>query len=291
MATPHHKGTGSASVPAFSPARRRFTLIELLVVIAIIAVLVCLLMPALKQAKENAKKVQCLGNQRQVGIAATLYLGDFDMVFPDYECYWDAWTVIYPGNFLFRVPKPSKSAYAIGGGYLTSRAVLVCPSSNGLDTIRTPTSSNYNSMTFTYGFYAVGLGASAGAPVERMARFTYQANPAAPAQSYAFYNVNRVPKPATWVMAADTSNGISGTLLANKTSIYMFAPRSFWSWGQGVWLAHREEANAVFADGHAEACSREKLCNGTSNCENAVWDGNRSGIRRYYSSDGFRLSD
>ncbi len=62
--------------------RNAFTLIELLVVIAIIAILAAILFPVFAQAKEAAKKIQCLSNGRQVGMGLIMYLSDNDDKYP-----------------------------------------------------------------------------------------------------------------------------------------------------------------------------------------------------------------
>ena len=140
----------------FQKRKRGFTLVELLVVIAIIGILIGMLLPAVQQVRESARRTQCLNHLRQIGLATALFHDSYE-AFPPARLYpkKDAVGVLntegnHPSWLVRILPFMEQQAFFsqwdLSESYLdqseeaVSRplAAFLCPSRRSIDNARAP---------------------------------------------------------------------------------------------------------------------------------------------------------
>ena len=110
--------------------KRGFTLVELLVVIAIIALLMGILVPALRKARDSAWRTVCASNLRQLMLATIIYSGEWDDYLP-----FANWLSLEPGwpaaGWLYKYPDRDKLEHIEAGQLwksIKNHKVYRCPS-------------------------------------------------------------------------------------------------------------------------------------------------------------------
>ena len=219
--------------------RRRlgFTLIELLVVIAIIALLLGILLPSLGRAREQARKIACLSNMRQMGVAVSAYLLDSDYRLPPSSCH---------------CKDPNDHWLRILAGYTREKLLFQCPSDKGKDFVDwdKPLADQEG---VRYSSFAVNALLD---PVH----YRYGAR----INKYNDVNNIRRPMDCIWISEApDTESFNLADHIHPETWEGSIAyARQFIAWDR-----HKKNSTYLFADGHAEGLAFERtyqwpgLCN------------------------------
>ena len=208
--------------------RSAFTLIELLVVIAIIALLSALLLPALTRSKGSAKRIQCAGNLRQLGIATHLYWDDNGSMCFAYggtptnggQLYWFGW--MGPGAEGQRQFDPTQGVLY---PYLRGRGVELCPA---FDYFLSQFKAKATNSTYGYGYNRY-LGASV-----KTVRSTQIGHPSELALFADCAQVN------TWQPPASVSNP-----MLEEWYYVDNTPNP-----PNAHFRHQQKANVIFCDGH-----------------------------------------
>jgi prepilin-type N-terminal cleavage/methylation domain-containing protein/prepilin-type processing-associated H-X9-DG protein len=222
--------------------KRPFTLIELLVVIAIIALLAGLLLPALGKAKDTGKAANCLSNLHQLGIAMNSYLGESDDLFWPYRTMVNGRPSYFWGLDANPVDRTTSPFYA---GLERAPRAFDCPALPWGS--YTPQGTYAQEATTCYGYNAYGIsppGLPTTDPVTGLPRPTRRGS--------------GIPRPSDFFVFNDSAMRWKvGGIFVLQNSTYLEPVSGTWTQMPTSQFRHRNQTNALCADGHAAAFGTE----------------------------------
>jgi prepilin-type N-terminal cleavage/methylation domain-containing protein/prepilin-type processing-associated H-X9-DG protein len=223
-----------------------FTLIELLVVIAIIALLMGILMPALSRVRDMGKRVGCMNNMRQVGIALQMYVNENRKLPPKRHPVYD-----------FYSPSALPNVLNLLGPFLKSSNEDISPAVYNCPSLKPHPDNDYAPTEYS----STSLSANT-VPLGR--------------------SLTDIPRPAAIIVLQEawslsnqlwnqpepvnrSQDALEGRIKNTYHEWHMYASRSVhpcyisWEMREHLSNVHDEGGNLIFADGHAEYRKFEKL--------------------------------
>jgi prepilin-type N-terminal cleavage/methylation domain-containing protein/prepilin-type processing-associated H-X9-DG protein len=263
-------------MPSRKHSRKGFTLIELLVVIAIIAILAAILFPVFAQAREKARQTSCLSNMKQIGHGLTMYLQDYDDVFPfnwygrTPDVWWQSLPETGPGSGL--AYKWMDVIYP----YVKNEQVFTCPSDSSArreyiyrGKLTAPNPPSFNQpQTTRWGSYAINMGNWGQNPGQGVP----------PTSQWGPNNVHQLrtlamvqaPSQTIWVVEGNGSFEAAWQNISLNPKIYDWNGVRVLAWLSPTTLPnfyfegaivprHQNRSNVVWCDGHASTMDVDRL--------------------------------